>query len=135
MKSRYAISQLNLDRPLCATCVRRSGGETRIFSIGNWHSCGPHKSRNHENQSGSFVREDRWQRIRCLRSFVHRSFDGKEVVHQEIATRNFSMRSESFMMRTRVRRSRGFGVRQFGILDDKKLTTGGIAKSRNTTVP
>jgi hypothetical protein len=57
------------------------------------------------------------------------SFDGKEVVHQENVTRDFSMRSEPFMMRTRVRRSRGFGVRQFGILDDKKLTTGGIAKS------
>jgi hypothetical protein len=55
--------------------------------------------------------------------------DDKEIVHQEIATRDFPMRSEPFMMKTRVRRSRGFGVRQFGILDDKKLTTGGIAKS------
>jgi hypothetical protein len=44
-------------------------------------------------------------------SFVHMSFDGKEVVHQENVTRDFSMRSEPFMMRTRVRRSRGFGVR------------------------
>jgi hypothetical protein len=60
--------------------------------------------------------------------------DDKEIVHQEIATRDFPMRSEPFMMKTRVRRSRGFGVRQFGILDDKKLTTGGIAKSRNATV-
>ena len=62
-------------------------------------------------------------------------FDGKEIVQQEIVIHDFPMRSESFMTRTRVRRSRGFGVRQFGILDDKKLTTGGIAKSRNTTVP
>jgi hypothetical protein len=62
-------------------------------------------------------------------------FNGKGIAHQEIATRDFPMRSEPFMTRTRVRRSRGFRVRQFVILDDKKLTTGGIAKSQNATVP
>jgi hypothetical protein len=62
-------------------------------------------------------------------SGAFRVFDGKEIVHQEIATCDFPMRSDPFMTRTRVRRSRGFGVRQFGILDDKKLMTGGIAKS------
>ena len=62
-------------------------------------------------------------------------FDGKEIAQQEIMIRDFPMRSEPFMTRTCVRRSRGVGVRQFGILDDKKLTTGGIAKTRNVTVP
>jgi hypothetical protein len=32
-------------------------------------------------------------------------FDGKEIVQQEIAIRDFPMRSESFMTRTRVRGS------------------------------
>jgi hypothetical protein len=96
---------------------------------------GHHKSRNPENQSGPSVREDRWQRIRYLQSLVHRSFDGKEIVQQEIAICDFPMRSEPFMMRTHVRGSRGIGVRQFEILDNKKLTTGGILKPRNATVP
>jgi hypothetical protein len=62
-------------------------------------------------------------------------FEGKEIAQQEIAIRDFPMRSEPFITRTRVRGSRGIGVRHFGFPAYKGITTGEVAKSRNATGP
>jgi hypothetical protein len=56
-------------------------------------------------------------------------FEGKEIVQQEIAIRDFPMRSEPFITRTRVRGSRGIGVRHFGFPAYKGITTGEVTKS------
>jgi hypothetical protein len=64
------------------------------------------------------------------RDFTIGGLGSREPLHIEIAMRDFPKRSEPFMTRTRVRRSRGIGVRQFGISDNKKLTTGETPKPR-----
>jgi hypothetical protein len=55
-------------------------------------------------------------------------FEGKEIVHQEIAIRDFPIRFEPFITRMRVRGSRGIGVRHFGFPAYKGITTGEVVK-------
>jgi hypothetical protein len=98
MKSRYAISRSNLDRPLCVTRVRRSGGGSGYLPSGNRHSRGQ-VLREIQVKTPTRSESSIWgqvSEIKAYRSLTPQKFrvsEGMERSQQEIAIRDFPTRS------------------------------------------
>jgi hypothetical protein len=95
-ESRYAIFPTRSESSIHMGQVSGIGRKSPIgkSEFSRSREPGHHKSRNPENLSGPSVCEDRWKKVGRRRRFDHRSFDGEEIVQQEIAIRDFPIGSQ-----------------------------------------